>query len=100
MLLVLPRSPGECMGSGCVLMLYFIFCSSVATAATLELRAWILSAADPRAKPRRAVFTATIFPWICLAWMFGVHGLGSAADVRDQRDLGYGDDFYCPIPNG
>jgi hypothetical protein len=88
------------MGSGFVFMMYLIFGPIVATAATLALRAWILSAEDPRAKPRRAVIIATILPWAGLVWMLGILELGSAADVRDQRDLGYGDDFYCPIPNG
>jgi hypothetical protein len=83
-----------------ILLMCLIPAGMVAGGASFLLRLWVSEADSPEARPRHALFIATIFPWVCIAWCLCVRGFWSSVDVNSGRDIGYGDYFRCPLSNG
>lgn len=50
---------------------------------------------------RRAILTAGLFPFACLAWTSVVFAFQETVNEELlRRDPGAGDDWHCPLPNG
>lgn len=50
---------------------------------------------------RRAIFAAALFPFICFGWAAGVFVFQAVVnELLLNRDLGIGDTWHAPVPNG
>jgi hypothetical protein len=90
------------MGIGFVLIVYAFGGAVAATIGCLVLRrvvaGFVLGAGRSRTLLIRAV---TAFPFACLFWAGGVFVFSAAVNVLLlHRDVGIGDGFDCPLPNG
>jgi hypothetical protein len=77
---------------GALILVVLLLVSGVASVASALLRMWINETDLPEAKPRCALFTATVFPWACIAWVLWVAGFWSAANP--------GGGSHCKFSNG
>lgn len=90
------------MGLGIVLIFWAVVGAVVASVAALTLAGTtsLLTRQVPAGR-RKAIFAAAIFPFICLGWGAGVFVFQAVVNefVLD-RDLGIGDTWHAPLPNG
>src|SRR4051794_11960498 len=90
------------MGIGFVLFAWGIIGSVLAGVGTLILR-WLVAFVTRGANGsrRKLLRAATLFPVVCLAWAGVVFAFQAVVNVvLLHRDIGLGDGFDCPLPNG
>lgn len=90
------------MGLGVVLIFWAVIGFILASVGALTLAATTtLLTRRVRAGRRRAIVVAAIFPFVCLGW--GACVFVFQAVVNEgllNRDLGIGDTWHAPLPNG
>lgn len=90
------------MGIGIVLLAWAVAGSVLASVAALIL-GWLtarLTRSGPSGR-KRVILAAILFPFACMGWMFGVFGFQAVINgVFLHRDVGLGDAWECPLPNG
>jgi hypothetical protein len=90
------------VGLGIVLIFWIIIGAAIASVGALTLggATAFFTRNVPRGR-RRSVLAAILFPFVCLAWggfIFVVQGVVN--ETLLDRDLGIGDTWHCPLPNG
>jgi hypothetical protein len=90
------------MGFGFVLLLWTIVGTVVAAigSATLGCATALFTRGVPSGR-RKAILTASLFPLVCLGWggtVFVFQAVVNEAIL--DRDLGLGDTWHAPLPNG
>jgi hypothetical protein len=90
------------MGLGIVLFFWAVVGIVVASVAALTLaRTTTLLTRQVRAGRRRVIVAAAIFPFVCLGWGAGVFVFQAIVnEALLDRDLGVGDTWHTPLPNG
>lgn len=90
------------MGIGFVLIVYAFGGAVAATIGCLVLRRVVAGFVSGSSRSRTLLIRAvTVFPFACLFWAGGVFVLSAAVNVLlFHRDVGIGDEFDCPLPNG
>ena len=90
------------MGIGFVIALWLV-AGAAAASGTAVIFGILTSFFTRRAKTgRRAVIIASmLFPFACGVWAFGVFVAQAVVnEVFLYRDIGLGDTWHCPLPNG
>jgi hypothetical protein len=90
------------MGLGIVLIFWAVVGTLVASVGALTLAGTttFLTRLVPAGR-RKAILAAAIFPFICLGWGAVVFVFQAAVnEVLLDRDLGIGDTWHAPLPNG
>jgi hypothetical protein len=90
------------MGIGFVLIIYALGGSAAAVIGALVLRGLGTRFVPGQSRSRKLLIrTVTAFPFACLFWAGGVFVFSAAVNVTLlHRDVGIGDGFDCPLPNG
>jgi hypothetical protein len=90
------------MGIGFVLIVYAVGGAVAATIGSLVLRRVVAGFISGSSCSRTLFIRAvTAFPFACLFWAGGVFVFSAAVNVMLlNRDIGIGDGFDCPLPNG
>jgi hypothetical protein len=90
------------MGLAFVLMIYAVGGAVAATVGCLLLRLVVSGFVSGSSRSRTLLIRAvTAFPFACLFWAGGVFIFSAAVNVvLLHRDVGIGDGFDCPLPNG
>src|SRR6185503_3082471 len=90
------------MGLGIVLVFWAVVGILIASVGSLTLAgATTLLTRRVPARRRRAILAAGIFPFVCLGWgacVFVFQGVVNEALL--DRDIGIGDTWHAPLPNG
>jgi hypothetical protein len=90
------------MGIGFVLIVYAVGGLVAATIGCLVLR-WVVAGLVSESSRSRTLLirAVTAVPFACLFWAGGVFVFSAAVNgVYLHRDVGVGDGFDCPLPNG
>ena len=90
------------MGIGFVLITWAVIGSILAVVGALTLRfVAALITRGANSNRRRLLRTALAFPFACLVWAGSVFVFQTVINVVVlHRDMGLGDGFDCPLPNG
>jgi hypothetical protein len=90
------------MGIGFVLIVYAVGGVAAAVIGALVLRGLAARFVSRQSRSRRLLIrTVTALPFACLFWAGGVFVASAAVNVTVlHRDVGIGDGFDCPLPNG
>src|SRR5579862_9315091 len=93
---------GTLMGPAFVLLAYVVgggVLAGIGAAVTGGVTALLTRGAQKGR--RRALVTAILFPFACLAWSLAVLLVsGIVNETFLHRDLGFGDTWQTPLPNG
>jgi hypothetical protein len=90
------------MGIGFVLIVYAVGGTIAAAIGCLVLRRLVAGFVPESSRPRSLLIRAvTAFPFACLLWAGGVFVVSATVNVVWlHRDVGIGDGFDCPLPDG
>src|ERR1700744_6427303 len=89
------------MGTALILLFFGIVGLTLAGVAALSLRWVVVRFTRDGRNNARLMRAATWLPVACLAWAGTLFVLQAVVDVRlSPRDIGIGDGFDCPLPNG
>jgi hypothetical protein len=90
------------MGLGIVLVFWVVVGIVLASIAALALAgATTLLTRRVPARRRRTILAAAVFPFICFGWGACVFAFQAVVnEVLLDRDLGIGDTWHAPLPNG
>lgn len=91
------------MGLGIVLLFWAAVGAVVGTIAAATLRGLTTRITEgvPSGSRRRAIVMATVLPFACLAWAANVFVFQAVVNEGLlHRDLGLGDSWHAPLPNG
>ena len=90
------------MGLGFVLLFWAVAgtVAAAAGAATLGITAELLTRGVANGR-RKVIIAACLFPFVCLGWGGAVFVFQAAVnEALLHRDLGLGDTWHAPLPNG
>jgi energy-coupling factor transporter transmembrane protein EcfT len=90
------------MGLGIVLLFWVVVGTVVAAigAATLGCAAALLTRGVTNGR-RKVIIAASLFPFVCLSWGGAIFVLQAVVnEALLHRDLGLGDTWHAPLPNG
>jgi hypothetical protein len=89
------------MGLGIVLIFWVIAGVVVAVVGALVIGAATAFLTRRVQDRRRVILTASFFPFLCLAWGGAVFVFQAVINEGVlNRDVGLGDTWHCPLPNG
>lgn len=90
------------MGTGFVIAVWLVIGTVLAVIASLALGVTVAAlASGVAAKRRKATVIAFLYPFACLVWLLLVFALQAWVNTAFLgRDVGIGDVWACPLPNG